>query len=64
MILDLPTDLMTIPYNEAVTPEVQPQPSLADGCNCQVFAYAVLKHFGVELPPFRSSNLCEDDRYT
>lgn len=27
-------------------------------------AYAVLAHFGLELPPFRSSNLWEDRKWT
>jgi lipoprotein Spr len=37
---------------------------LSDGANCQRFAYAVLAANGVELPPFRSSNLWEDEEYT
>lgn len=34
------------------------------GANCQLFAYAVLKHFGVNMPPYRSSELWEDTENT
>ena len=35
-------------------------PDLSESPNCQNFAYALLKHFGFEISPFRSSNLWED----
>jgi murein DD-endopeptidase / murein LD-carboxypeptidase len=41
-----------------------PARELSEGANCQVFAYRLLEHFGVELPPFRSSELWEDSHYT
>src|SRR5262249_54283290 len=34
------------------------------GANCQLWAYALLKHFGIEVPPFRSSELWEDQEYS
>ncbi len=34
------------------------------GANCQLYAYALLKHFGVIVPPFRSSQLWEDKKHT
>ena len=34
------------------------------GANCQLFAYALLRHFGVAVPPFRSSQLWEDQAST
>ncbi|MBU1304042.1 MAG: C40 family peptidase [Alphaproteobacteria bacterium] len=33
---------------------------LSAGANCQRYAYAVLSHFGVNVPPFRSSELWAD----
>lgn len=39
-------------------------PGLAESPNCQNFAYALLKHFGHEISPFRSSNLWEDTNET
>src|SRR6266540_3208285 len=39
-------------------------PSISESPNCQNFAYALLKHFGYEISPFRSSNLWEDAEET
>ncbi|MEU9499615.1 cell wall hydrolase [Streptomyces sp. NPDC048196] len=33
---------------------------LAGGANCQRYAYAVLRHFGLEVPPLRSAELWAD----
>lgn len=38
--------------------------ALGRGANCQRFAYAVLRHFGVRLPPYRSSDLWADRVHT
>ena len=38
--------------------------ALAEGANCQRYAYAVLAHFGIQLPPWRSSELWEDKSLT
>ncbi len=37
---------------------------LADGANCQRYAYAVLRHFGLLIPPLRSAELWADERST
>ncbi|MFG2888735.1 cell wall hydrolase [Streptomyces sp. NPDC048248] len=37
---------------------------LAEGANCQLYAYAVLGHFGLVVPALRSSELWADDRAT
>lgn len=37
---------------------------LARGANCQRYAYAVLRHFGLPIPPLRSAELWADDRAT
>ena len=37
---------------------------LSGGANCQRYAYAVLAHFGIELPPWRSSELWADAELT
>lgn len=37
---------------------------LAGGANCQRYAYAVLRHFGLLVPPLRSAELWADDRAT
>ncbi|MEU9116746.1 cell wall hydrolase, partial [Streptomyces sp. NPDC048483] len=33
---------------------------LAGGANCQRYAYAVLRHFGLRVPPLRSAELWAD----
>jgi lipoprotein Spr len=61
--LNVPEAFLTIPYN----PDRHPQAAEFDilqGANCQLFAYALLKHFGVSVPPFRSSELWEDVDHT
>nr|WP_236652000.1 hydrolase [Streptacidiphilus neutrinimicus] len=42
------------------SPAVTARPGLADGANCQLYAYAVLAHFGLRLPPLRSAELWTD----
>ncbi|PJJ05759.1 hypothetical protein BX264_6231 [Streptomyces sp. 2333.5] len=37
---------------------------LSGGANCQRYAYAVLRHFGLLVPPLRSAELWADDRAT
>ncbi|MFG2827718.1 cell wall hydrolase [Streptomyces sp. NPDC048434] len=37
---------------------------LAGGANCQRYAYAVLRHFGLLIPPLRSAELWADERAT
>jgi hypothetical protein len=41
-------------------PAVVSRPGLADGANCQLFAYEVLRHFGLTPPELRSSELWLD----
>jgi cell wall-associated NlpC family hydrolase len=40
------------------------RPGIADGANCQLFAYEVLRHFGLEVPALRSSELWADTTAT
>jgi hypothetical protein len=59
----LPPELLQVRYAAARypgSPAVAARPGLADGANCQLYAYAVLDHFGVRVPPLRSSELWTD----
>ncbi|WP_370113252.1 hydrolase [Streptacidiphilus sp. MAP12-33] len=59
----LPPALLHVPYVGARSPgapAVLARPDLAAGANCQLYAYAVLAHFGRQVPPLRSSELWED----
>jgi hypothetical protein len=40
------------------------RPGLAQGANCQLFAYEVLRHFGLAAPALRSGELWADTRDT
>ncbi|WP_431964888.1 hydrolase [Actinacidiphila sp. bgisy160] len=44
--------------------EVAGLPSLEEGANCQLFAYEVLRHFGLAPPGLRSSELWADTQAT
>lgn len=59
----LPAGFWSVPYDGSRFPgaaRVAARPGLAAGANCQLFAYAVLRHFGLAPPPLRSSDLWDD----
>jgi hypothetical protein len=59
MPIEVPSEFRCIPYDS----DRHPGSEVFDvnkGANCQLWAYALLKHFGIEVPPFRSSELWED----
>lgn len=58
----LPDRFHTVRYDGACIPDGRHD--LSRGANCQRYAYAVLAHFGIELPPWRSSELWSDTRLT
>lgn len=56
----IPEHFWQISYDPDHDPDTPTLPDLSESPNCQNFAYALLKHFGFEISPFRSSNLWED----
>ncbi|MFI0815081.1 hydrolase [Streptomyces sp. NPDC021098] len=63
----LPDRFWSVPYVGARFPgsaAVAERPDLAEGANCQLFAYAVLRHYGLEPPALRSSDLWADTAAT
>ena len=50
-------------YNGAAHPQTNVR-GLGRGANCQRFVFELLKHFGYEIAPMRSSELCEDRTFT
>ena len=48
------------PYVGSAHPQAAQATPIANGANCQRFAYAVLGLFGIAVPPHRSSELWED----
>ncbi|MFD9330514.1 hydrolase [Streptomyces sp. NPDC060065] len=43
---------------------VAEKPGLAEGANCQLFAYEVLRHWAFDVPAWRSSDLWDDTELT
>ncbi|MFJ5774629.1 hydrolase [Streptomyces sp. NPDC093094] len=63
----LPAAFWTVPYVGSRFPgsaEVAALPGLEQGANCQLFAYEVLRHFGLAPPDLRSSELWADTQAT
>jgi hypothetical protein len=54
----LPPHFATVPYDSGQVPVVGNR--LDRGANCQRYAYAVLAAFGLNLQPWRSSELWDD----
>ena len=60
----IPAQFWRIKYDQDHDGGAPLLPSISESPNCQNFAYALLKHFGYEISPFRSSNLWEDTEET
>ena len=66
-MIELPDSFWEVRYVGARypgSPAVLARPGLADGANCQLFAYEVLRHFGYDPPDLRSSELWDDTAAT
>jgi hypothetical protein len=63
-MLEVPAMFWAIAYNGANFPRESVPYELTGGANCQVFAYALLEHFGIAIPPLRSSELWSDTKFT
>ncbi|GAA3088444.1 hypothetical protein GCM10017562_68530 [Streptomyces roseofulvus] len=67
LVSRLPAGFWAVRYEGSRYPgsaAVAARPGLAAGANCQVFAYEVLRHFGLTPPELRSSELWEDTAST
>lgn len=60
--VDIPENFWSVHYNGACFPGAAPD--MARGANCQLFAYQLLRHHGLIVPDFRSSDLWEDAEFT
>lgn len=63
LLARLPATLLAMPYAAARfpgAPAVTDRPDPAAGGNCQLFAYEVLRHFGLDPAALRSSELWDD----
>lgn len=57
----LPPEFLQVRFSERMIPGRQPELGLCAGSNCQRYAYAVLRHFGLSVPDHRSSELWADE---
>lgn len=62
LLSTLPVRFATVRYNGARIPDGSHD--LSQGANCQRYAFAVLAHFGIDLPPWRSTDLWADTAQT
>jgi hypothetical protein len=58
----LPPSFAGVPYVAGRCPGAPNVTSIEGGANCQLYSYAVLAHFDVDVPPLRSSALWSDPR--
>lgn len=62
MPIEIPPEFRRIPYDPTRHPQ-SAEFEFGAGANCQLWAYALLGHFGIEVPPFRSGELWEDTEF-
>ncbi|WP_087016247.1 hydrolase [Thaumasiovibrio subtropicus] len=60
-MLEIPSRFLDVDYVSARIPGVENEEDLTLGANCQVFAYSLLRHFGLMPPCLRSSELWADE---
>jgi lipoprotein Spr len=63
-IVTVPRNYMRVRYAGAHHPRARPRSIFREGANCQLFVFELLKHFGYEIAPMRSSELWADGRFT
>jgi lipoprotein Spr len=61
---EIPSRFFRLRYDGARYPGAAGARGLGAGANCQRFAYEILRHFGREIPDFRSCELWNDTRFT
>jgi len=62
LLATLPARFRAVRYDGEKIPDGNHD--LSGGANCQRYAFAVLAHFGIDLPPWRSSELWGDEALT
>jgi cell wall-associated NlpC family hydrolase len=63
-MVEIPDFFFSVAYDGGNFPRESVAYQLTGGANCQVFAYALLQHHGIAIPPLRSSELWSDTRFT
>ena len=63
-MIEVPSHFLAVSYNGDCYPGAAGVCGIAQGANCQQFAYELLRYFGKRIPNFRSSDLWEDVDFT
>ncbi|MGO6853877.1 hypothetical protein ACCS68_26180 [Rhizobium beringeri] len=58
--VEIPPQFWGVRYKGEHFPGARDVRGVEGGANCQQYAYSMLKHFGFQLPDFRSSDLWDD----
>lgn len=64
MPIIIPNRFFEVKYISARIPGCENQSVLSLGANCQVFAYELLREYGLDVPNDRSSELWADESYS
>ncbi|WP_032998415.1 hypothetical protein [Rhizobium leguminosarum] len=62
--IEIPPQFWRVRYKGEHFPGARGVHGVDGGANCQQYAYSLLRHFGFELPNFRSSDLWDDTAHT
>ncbi|MGO8074530.1 hypothetical protein AB9F41_18655 [Rhizobium leguminosarum] len=62
--IEIPPQFWGVRYKGEHFPGARGVRGVEGGANCQQYAYSILRHFGFEVPDFRSSNLWDDTAHT
>jgi cell wall-associated NlpC family hydrolase len=60
--IEIPDSFWGVRYNGSCYPGAVSD--MTQGANCQLFAYELLRHHGLLVPSFRSSDLWDDTEFT
>lgn len=60
----IPMQFRKVPYEADRFPGSDETQGLESGANCQLYAYSFLRHHGLVVPNFRSSELWDDRNHT
>ncbi|MDD2942131.1 MAG: NlpC/P60 family protein [bacterium] len=63
-MIDIPARFFDVYYDGRCYPGAKGVVGINNGANCQQFAYELMRHFGYNLPNFRSSDLWQDTVHT
>ncbi|ELA9461226.1 hydrolase [Vibrio alginolyticus] len=64
MEMDIPDRFKNVRYVSSRIPGCKDDSDLTLGANCQVFAYNLLRDFGLNPPNYRSSELWDDSEFS